>query len=76
MSVDLEKLKTNGISLSFNEKGLKQFALMVADGCPRYIGSCGASGSQRIECPYKNNFNRKTCYKCWYKWLYNHSTQI
>lgn len=65
----LEKMHDKGIQLFFTEQGLKQFARMVQDGCPRNILR---PDPNRIECMYPDP-GKDSCYKCWYSWLKKHS---
>lgn len=65
----LEKMHDKGIQLLFTEEGLKQFARMLQDGCPRHILRTVPT---RIECMYPDK-EKDSCYRCWYNWLKKHS---
>lgn len=65
----LEKMYDKGIQLFFTEEGLKQFAKMIQDGCPRNILRLN---NNRIECMYPEP-GKQSCYLCWYNWLKRHS---
>lgn len=71
----VERWKENlGIEINLTEEGLHELALMIADGCPRRMGHHKCGKMIRIECLANHIIDRKTCFKCWYKWLEEHST--
>lgn len=72
---DKELWKSIGIEITLTENGLHELSLMIADGCPRNIRNTKNSSIKRIACETEHMIDRKTCYKCWYKWLEEHSTK-